>query len=330
MAAKNSISHQDEIDTKRCTFYNREKLYQSKGSKFMNQNTDINQANNKRTHYFDKFRPKLIPQNPTVMPELWFVFHANRILLKEDDHRQPIPSAADFDGQSVDFRGRQYLGEVDGFSCWCMETQTEDSPVEGMSFEIIRSLVTYEDGSELFKIAGFAYHIMNWSRLNTFCGRCGAPMKDKGDERAKICLKCGSIVYPRISPATITAVIKGDEILLAHNNSFRDGRYSLISGFVEPGETLEDCVKREIFEEIGIQVKNLHYFGSQPWPFPDSLMTAFTAEYDSGEIKIDGVEIGDAKWYKRGSLPDIPGTESIAGRIIRWFQEDTFEQGNKI
>lgn len=275
----------------------------------------------KRDHYFDRFRQSLTPPIFSVRPERWFVFCGSRILLKKCGDRRSIPTKADFDGHSTDFRGRQYLGEADGYSCYCFETLTAESPAEEMSFEIIRSLVAYEDGSEMFRMAGFAYHMMNWSRLNAFCGRCGAPMKDKGVERAKICPQCGSVVYPRISPATITAVIKGDELLLAHNNNFRDGRYSLIAGFVEPGEMLEECVKREISEEIGIRVKNLRYFGSQPWPFPDSLMLAFTAEYGSGEIKADGVEIGEAKWFRRGSLPDIPGTESIAGRMIRLFEE---------
>lgn len=269
---------------------------------------------------FQRFQSSLSPQLTFSQPERWFIFNRNMILLKKDGDALAIPTKTDFDGYKVDFCNKQYIGEVDGFACYCMEVSSDGSLSENMSFEAIRSLVISEDNGELFKIAGLAFHIVNWSRLNTFCGRCGTLMQDKGDERAKICPKCGSVVYPRISPAIITAVIKGDQILLAHNKAFQNGLYSLIAGFVEPGETLEDCVKREIFEEIGIQIKNPRYIGSQPWPFPDSLMLAFIAEYESGDIKVDGVEIEDAKWFKRDELPFCPGIESIAGRIIRWFQ----------
>jgi NAD+ diphosphatase len=127
------------------------------------------------------------------------------------------------------------------------------------------------------------------------------------------------VFYPRISPAIIVAVTRDDEILLAHNNNFKQNRYSVIAGFVEPGETFEDCVKREVMEEVNVKVKNIKYFSSQPWPFPDSLMIAFTAEYDEGEIRPDGIEIGDAGWYKRDNLPEVPTNTSVAGRLIQWF-----------
>jgi NAD+ diphosphatase len=274
-----------------------------------------------RETYFQRFQPSFTPQGTLSQPERWFIFNQNRILLKKNGDIPAIPTKTDFDGCKADFCKEQFIGEFDGSPCYCMEALTGESPNKNMSFEAIRSLVVLEDNRELFKIAGLAYHIANWSRLNTFCGRCGAPMQNKSDERAKICPQCGSVVYPRISPAIITAVIKGDRILLAHNKAFQAGLYSLIAGFVEPGETLEDCVKREIFEEIGIRIKNPRYIGSQPWPFPDSLMLAFIAEHESGEIKVDGVEIGDAKWFQRDELPLCPGTESIAGRILKWFRE---------
>lgn len=293
-----------------------------KGRSFMNQiNTTACQTDYNKDNYFDRFHPGFKPQKGSVLPERWFIFQAKQILLKNEAHKLSVPTQKDFQGEPALFHNKVFIGEIDGANCYCMEAPDTGIPIKGMRCEAIRSVAAIEDGSEMFKVAGYAYHIMNWSRLNAFCGHCGHPMREKEDERAKICLNCGNVVYPRISPAAITAIIKGDEILLAHNHSFKDGLYSLVAGFVEPGETLEECVKREIFEEIGIQVKNLCYFGSQPWPFPDSLMLAFTADYESGEIKADGIEIGDAKWFKRGSLPPIPGTESIAGRIIRWFNE---------
>jgi NAD+ diphosphatase len=138
----------------------------------------------------------------------------------------------------------------------------------------------------------------------------------------KLCPKCGLLSFPRLSPAIIVAVVHGSKILLARANHFADGFYSVLAGFVEPGETLEECVRREVQEEVGLQVKNIRYFGSQPWPFPHSLMIGFTAEFAGGHITIDGAEIADAAWFSPADLPRIPGEISIARRLIDWFLED--------
>jgi NAD+ diphosphatase len=140
-------------------------------------------------------------------------------------------------------------------------------------------------------------------------------------ERAKVCPKCGYLAYPRIAPAIIVAILNGDKILLAHNRNFRNNIYSLIAGYVEPGETFEQCVAREVGEEVGIRVKNIKYFGSQPWPFPYSIMVAFTAEYDGGEITPDGFEIVDAGWYSHDNLPFIPAKGSVARKLIDLYIE---------
>jgi NAD+ diphosphatase len=126
-------------------------------------------------------------------------------------------------------------------------------------------------------------------------------------------------MFPRISPAVIVLVEHEDMILLARANRFQGELYSVLAGFVEPGETLEEAVRREIKEEVGIDVKDIHYFGSQPWPFPDSLMIAFTASYAGGDIKVDGDEITTAGWFKAGNLPEIPGSISIARKLIDWY-----------
>jgi NAD+ diphosphatase len=181
----------------------------------------------------------------------------------------------------------------------------------------------------LFSLAGRAIQIVNWNQTHQFCGRCGTRTDDKLDERAKICPKCGLISFPLLSPAIIVAVVQGSRILLAHANHFPDGFYSVLAGFVEPGETLEECVQREVQEEVGLQLKNIRYFGSQPWPFPHSLMIAFTAEYAGGQITTDGMEIRDAGWFTAHDLPLIPGKISIARRLIDWFVEDyPQERGN--
>jgi len=186
----------------------------------------------------------------------------------------------------------------------------------------LREVSAMSGDQDLFLLAGNANHILHWSNVNQFCGRCGGKTENAKEERAKICPACHNMIFPRISPATITAIIKEDKILLAHNQKFRKDLYSLIAGFVEPGETLEQCVRREIMEEVGLKVKNIQYFSSQPWPFPDSLMFAFTAEYESGDIKADQIEILDAGWFAADELPVIPSTDSIAGKMIRWFRDN--------
>jgi NAD+ diphosphatase len=172
---------------------------------------------------------------------------------------------------------------------------------------------------ELFWIAGRALQITTWDLTSRYCGRCGHPMEKSEIERAKVCPACGFKSFPKISPAVIVAVTKENRILLARAYRFPVKIYSVIAGFVEPGETLEECIKREIEEEVGIQVKNIQYFGSQPWPFPNSLMIAFTAEYASGTLQIDDEEIMDAGWYAADGLPPVPDKISIARRLIDWF-----------
>jgi NAD+ diphosphatase len=165
-------------------------------------------------------------------------------------------------------------------------------------------------------LANRAFHLLGWGKKNRFCGVCGSELSLSEDEVAFKCDKCGNIIYPRISPAVIVAITRGDEILLAHSARFAKGMYSVIAGFVEAGETLEECVEREIGEEVGIKVKNIRYFRSQPWPYPDSLMLAFTAEYESGEIQVDNEEITDAGWYTADNLPGLPSKASVARKLI--------------
>jgi NAD+ diphosphatase len=140
--------------------------------------------------------------------------------------------------------------------------------------------------------------ILAWDRTHQYCGQCGTPTENAGHERSKRCPNCGLVAYPRLSPAIIIAVVRrseeGNRLLLARNHRFPPGRYSVLAGYVEPGESLEECAYREVLEEVGIRIKNMHYFGSQPWPFPHSLMIGFTAEFDGGEIRLEESEIADA------------------------------------
>lgn len=167
-----------------------------------------------------------------------------------------------------------------------------------------------------FVRAGLAFQLMNWKRSNHFCGRCGAAMRECERERAMACPACGHMSFPNLSPAVIVAVEKEGRLLMGNNAKFPRGRYSVLAGFVEPGESLEDAVSREIYEESGIRVKNIQYFGSQPWPFPNSLMLGFRAEWESGEPTPDGAELTDVRWFSPEALPDIPSSVSISRQLI--------------
>jgi NAD+ diphosphatase len=189
-----------------------------------------------------------------------------------------------------------------------------------MAFEGLRQVYGRLD-EDLFWLATRAVQIVDWDRTHQFCGRCGAPMEAKATERAKLCPRCGLHHFPRLAPAIIVLVERGHALLLARSRHFTKGMYSVIAGFVEPGETLEEAVAREVREEIGISIKEIRYFGSQPWPFPHSLMIGFTATYAGGEIVLDDPEIEDAAWFTRDNLPPLPGKISIARKLIDWFLE---------
>jgi len=215
----------------------------------------------------------------------------------------------------------QYLGTLEGEPCYSVEVSPDAEALKDMCFIDLRSLYgTLEE--DIFLLAGRALQIITWDKTHQYCGSCGTQTETNKSEKAKRCPACGLTNYPRISPAVITAVLKDNRILLAHNSGFKGNMYSLIAGFLEPGETLEECVAREIMEEVGIGVKNIKYFGSQPWPFPNSMMIGFTAEYDSGDIIVDGVEITKAAWYDVYHLPELPSQMSIARKLIDWYIEN--------
>lgn len=245
--------------------------------------------------------------------EIWFVFKGSKMLVKKDEYDIKIPYRRDIADNIKS--NAHYIGMLDGCNCYCCELKNDAEILDGMELIELMALLTKLD-KEVFFAAGRASQILNWDNTNKYCGRCGSLTENKEDERAKVCPACGLLSYPKISPAIIVAVTKGNKILLAHNRNFRNNVHSIIAGFVEPGETFEDCVKREVYEEVGIKVKNIKYFESQPWPFPNSMMVGFTAEHADGEIKVDGMEIDSADWYSPDEFPNLPNRGSIAWRII--------------
>ena len=188
----------------------------------------------------------------------------------------------------------------------------------GFKFARLRSLYGAMDEA-LVSVAGRAFQIANWARTHRFCGACGTPTVHVDGERCVKCPACGSIAYPRISPAMMVLIRRGGDILLARNSTSPTGFFSALAGFLEAGESVEDAIHREVFEEVGLKVRDIRYFGSQPWPFPHSLMIAYTAEFESGDIVVDANEIAEARWYgPDDALPPVPPLGiSIAGDLIR-------------
>ncbi|NDP41769.1 MAG: NAD(+) diphosphatase, partial [Aromatoleum sp.] len=185
----------------------------------------------------------------------------------------------------------------------------------GLRFAGLRSLF-FTLPEPLLALAARAFQVAEWDRTHRYCGRCGTPTRDRAGERAKECPACGYVAYPRISPAMMVLVTRGRELLLARAHRFPGAMYSALAGFVEPGETIEDCVRREVREEVGIEVTGITYFASQSWAFPHSLMIAYTAEYAGGELRPDDTEIADARWFTSDALPALPTHVSIARRLI--------------
>jgi NAD+ diphosphatase len=249
---------------------------------------------------------------------LGFAFQGNRLLVRVEQGRPCIPWLPDATSFSANPPWVHFFGTWNGAGCYAVCLPEEAALGAGYETRGLRELFGRME-ENLVWVAGRAGQLVHWHRSHRFCGRCGAPTVDEVKERAKVCPACGLMNHPRVSPAVIVAVVKERRLLLAHSQRFPSKFYSVLAGFVEPGEALEECVQREVFEEVGVRVKNIRYFGSQPWPFPDSLMVAFTAEHAGGEIRVNPAEITDAGWFTADGLPDIPPPISIARRLIDWF-----------
>jgi NAD+ diphosphatase len=255
---------------------------------------------------------------PASVEACWFAFSASRLLV--NDKGPAVPSARNLAGLGISAIRTQYLGTLEGKPCYSAEISPDVAAPAGMSFRDLRSTFAIM-AEDLWLLAGRALQIVNWDQTHQYCGRCGQRTETLAEERAKRCPACGFLSYPRLSPAVITAVFKDNKILLSHNTSFPGKWYSISAGFVEPGETLEECVRREIKEEVGIDVNNIKYFGSQPWPFPNSLMLGFTADWAGGDLVLDAKEISDAGWFTANNMPEVPPKISIAREIIDWYLE---------
>jgi NAD+ diphosphatase len=253
-------------------------------------------------------------------PFWWFVFRGSELLVRVEGSEARILRNEEWEALALPAGAPHAVGSLQGAGAWAVELPEGMEPPEGMAFHGLRRLWGLLD-EEAWRLAGRAVQIVDWDRNHRFCGRCGAETEPKGGEWARVCPRCGLQHFPRLSPAVIVRIERGDEILLARSPHFPPGVYSTLAGFVEPGESLEQTVVREVEEEVGVRVTNVRYFGSQPWPFPNSLMIGFVAEYESGEIQPQPGEIEDAGWFTVETLPKVPPKLSIARALIDEFVE---------
>ncbi len=265
-----------------------------------------------------------IPQVSTATQferRTWFVVHPKGLVARRDGERIVLPDDAEIAALGVELEVGHRLGTLDETDAIVVPHRGEiAAPFEVLSLRHLAALLE----PTLFGVAGRALHAADWLTTSRFCGRCGTRTERVDGERSVACPTCKLRIYPRISPAIITLVRKGDLALLASNAKFPGVFYSTLAGFSDIGESLEETLVREVREEVGVEVGNVRYFGSQPWPFPNSLMIAFTAQWVSGEIVIDPSELSDAKWFAPDALPVVPPPLSIARQLIdAWVAEVT-------
>lgn len=252
------------------------------------------------------FLPAL--DTPAAGAALTFLFHRDRLLLREGN--LTLPEAVQVEAACL-----HPVGTWQGRHCQAGWTDSAAAP-PGHAFVGLRALFGAVD-DDFLGVAGRACQIAEWARTHRFCGACAAPMALAAGERAMRCGACGHLAYPRISPAMMVLIKKGEQRLLACHANSPYKRFTALAGFLEAGESIEEAVHREVFEEVGLRVHNLRYFGSQSWPFPHSLMIAFTADYLDGEIVTDPNEISEARWFGPGDeWPALTHTVSIASELL--------------
>ena len=262
------------------------------------------------------FEPLMTPQ-PHPAP-LHFIFRAGELLVHTES--LSVPAGVNTLAQALSGLPPEFShGNMHPVGLWqeqyCCTTTVnmETTAQDGFGFVNLRTLFGAVD-DEFLGLASRAAQIAEWARTHRYCGVCASPMQLANGERAFTCPACGHLAYPRISPAMMVLIKKGNAVLMAHHTRSPAGRFSPLAGFLEAGESIEEAIHREVYEEVGLKVNNLRYFGSQTWPFPHSLMIAFTADYESGEIRVDGTEISEARWFTE---IDKPHAEiSISGQLV--------------
>ncbi len=255
------------------------------------------------------------------------LFHGNRVFIGRNGGRPVLPRV-DVEAYGIKLDAAHFLGTLDDTPCYGMALPRGAALPEGLELLGLRALIL--EGDELVGgIAGQAFQLLEWARTHRHCGCCGQPTLPHATDRALECPDCKLVFYPRISPVMMALVYRRidnrSELLLTRKPGYAPGRYTVVAGFVEAGESLEQCLAREVKEEVGVEIRNPRYFGSQPWPFPNSLVMAFSAEWAGGEVVPDGTELEEARWFSIDALPDLPEAVHISRQLI----DDTLEQLRK-
>lgn len=265
------------------------------------------------------FQPAVqLPPHFAGVDAIWFVFREGHLLVNGHDSETLLPVTADIGWFGIEGGARHYLGVWAGQPVFAVRADDPAQLPPGYVFEDLRKLLMLMPG-EVFRLAGRAIQILDWERNHRYCGRCGRETRPHDHERAVVCGHCDFVQYPRINPCVIMLVTRGEELLLARSARFNRPMYSTLAGFIEAGETAEETLHREVFEEVGLTVRNPVYFGSQSWPFPGNLMLGFHAEYAGGEINPEPEEILDARFFHYTALPLIPPPGSIAHALIHSY-----------
>jgi NAD+ diphosphatase len=259
-------------------------------------------------------RPKIISEQALVI-----CFHKDQILIEKNT---PLPILLLNKLLDTHFQGKRtfYVGKVEGNDLYALTLNEADvEPTASLMRDF--SLVPIKTFLEVLEdpwldLVRRSKHLVYWDKITLYCGKCGHETSLSERETAKVCQPCQRTIYPNGSPAIIVLIEKEEKILLARSPHFAPGLYSALAGFIEPGESAEDAVRREVKEEVGIEIKNIHYFGTQYWPFPDIFMVGFTAQHAKGELEINPTELEDAQWFTVDSLPKLPPISSIGRNLI--------------
>lgn len=246
------------------------------------------------------------PTAPLSESAIWLIWDGAQLLYIDGQ----LPGST----QGLTLSNTRSIGSVHGTPCHSAELI--GSAPQGSEWRSMRQAMLEMDLAQQQALSR-ARQLSVFDREHRFCGACASPLETNLHDSGKRCPSCGTMAYPRLSPAMMVSVVRGQEILLARAPHFTEGMYSALAGFVEPGETLEQCVHREVMEEVGLKVGNLRYAASQSWPFPHSLMLAFIADYQEGDIVPQEGEIADARWFHIDRLPALPSQASIAWWLIQ-------------
>jgi len=267
-------------------------------------------------------------QQPSSVEEraYYLLCHNQRLLyplrLQDSAAEEPISgfqplTKLQFDTLGVTESQQIFMGRYQSIACYAVVCD-EELPFDGADWVGLRDILL-EPNPELFALAGRALQLVEWWATHKYCGVCASPLGNHPEEYARYCSNCDRHYYPRLSPCIIVLITRGEELLLAQGSRHPSGMYSTLAGFIEAGESVEDCLHREVYEEVGLKVHNLRYFNSQSWPFPHQLMLGFHAEYAGGTINPDPKEISDARWWHYSDLPNHPPIATISGRLIQAY-----------